>query len=101
MTHNNINNLKANTEMNTNSDLNTAAAPVIRASRRPSTFLKVGTFILSLTALCLSYQAANEAVALYGVLDKVQDTLATEQFVKAQMTAGTRISETNPSVAGL
>ena len=92
----NIKNMKTNIETNTNSDLN--ATPT--APGRAAASLKAVVVILSLTALCLSYRAANEAVALYGVLDKVQATLANEQTVQAHAT-GTQISETKSSVAGL
>ena len=100
-THNNINNKKTNTEMNTNTDTNTTMTPTANTTSARRMGLKVGAVTLSLVALCLSYQAANEAVALYGVLDKVQDTLAAEQMIKAQAASVARISETNPSVAGL
>jgi hypothetical protein len=93
----NINNMKTNTETSTNSDLNIPPA----APRRAANSLKAVVVILSLTALCLSYRAANEAIDLYGVLDKVQTTLNNEQSVKAQATATVQISETKPSVAGL
>jgi len=87
--------MKTNIETNTNSNLNPTAP------RRAANSLKAVVVILSLTALCLSYQATNEAVALYGVLDNVQTTLANEQSVKAQTTAGVPISETKSSVAVL
>ena len=89
--------MKTNIETNTNSDLN--AMPT--APGRAAAALKAVVVILSLTALCLSYRAANEAVALYGVLDKVQATLANEQAVQAHVAAGTQISETKSSAAGL
>jgi hypothetical protein len=96
-----INDLKTNTEMNTNSGTNPAPTPMASAARRSATSLKLGAAILSLTALYLSYRAANEAVALYGELEAVQDTLAAAQFGKVQIADGTGISETKKSVAGL
>lgn len=95
--HNNINNMKTNTETNTPSDNH----PAPSAPRRPATGLKAAVVILSLAALCLSYRAASEAVALYGVLEKVHDTMDQEQLVRSHVTAGQRISETIPPVAGL
>lgn len=96
----NMNNMKTNTEMNINTDMNAASTPVPNISRRAKGF-KAVVVMLSLTALCLSYRAANEAVALYGVLEKVQATLASEQSALAQATARMQISETKHSVAGL
>jgi len=95
--HNNINNMNTNIETNTHSDNN----PAPSARRRPTLGLKVTVVALSLIALALSYRAATEAVALYGVLDKVQDTLAHEQTVKAQVAGRLRNFETIPPVAGL
>lgn len=95
--HNNINNMKTNIETNTHSDNN----PASPAPRRPATGLKAVVVILSIAALCLSYRAANEAVALYGVLEKVHDAMAQEQQLKSHVTADQRISETIPPLAGL
>lgn len=94
--HNNINHMKTNIETTIHSD---NAAPA--ASRPASTGLKAAVVILSLAALCLTYRAATEAVALYGVLEKVHDTMAEEQLVKSHVTASHRISETIPPLAGL
>ena len=89
--------MKTNIETNPNSDVAPAAQKLSLRGRG----LKAVLVILSLTALCLSYRAAREAVALYGVLEKVQATLANEQTVKAQATSPVQISETKPAVAGL
>ena len=93
----NTNNMKTNIETNMNTDINTAASKV----SRPAFALKIIVAVLSLTALCLSYRAANEAVALYGVLEQVQAALANEQNIKSQAAAREQISETKPSLAGL
>jgi hypothetical protein len=53
------------------------------------------------TALCLSYRAATEAVALYRVLDKVYTALSSEQSLQTQAAAHVQIFETTPAVAGL
>jgi len=95
----NMNNMKTNTEMNISTDINPAATQ--SPSARSAQGLKAVMVILSVVALCLSYRAANEAVALYGVLDNVQATLANEQSVQAQFAGGLQNSETKPSVAGL
>jgi hypothetical protein len=96
--NNNMNNMKTNIETNITTATNSMQTPGI--SRRGAG-LKAVVIILSVTALCLSYRAANEAVALYGVLDKVQATLANEQSMQAQAAAHVQISETKTSVAGL
>jgi len=95
-----MNNMKTNTEMNINAEINPLSLPAQNVTRRAKA-LKAVVVILSLTALCLAYRAANEAVALYGVLEKVQATLANEQSVQAQITVGGHISETKSSLAGL
>ena len=95
--NNSINYMTTNIDTNTNSDINaTSSTP-----RRQGNGLKAVVVILSLIALCLSYRAATEAAALYRVLDKVHDTLAHEQQVKAQVVASPRISETISPLAGL
>jgi hypothetical protein len=95
----NKNNMKTNIETNTN--MNTDITTGTSNAARPAFALKVIVAILSLTALCLSYRAANEAVALYGVLEQVQAALANEQNIKSQASAGWQIYETKPSLAGL
>lgn len=96
----NMKNMKSNTEMNVISHNDAASAVAAGALRRAKT-LKVTVVILSLTALGLSYRAASEAMALYGVLEKVQATLAQEQIIKAQVASSLQISETKHSIAGL
>ncbi len=100
-----INNEKANTEMNTtaiNNDSNPSASqPARPVSRRVVTGLKVGTVMLSLIALGLSYRAANQAVALYGVLNEVQTALANEHEMKFQYATSRQIAETKTATAGL
>jgi hypothetical protein len=91
-----MDNMKTNIETTTTTDNN----PMHTSSNsRKRTGLKAVLVILSLTALCLSYQAANEAVALYGLLEKVQTALADEQSLRT--TAQMQNSETKPLVAGL
>ena len=97
----NNNNMKTNTEVSTNSETTIAPAQPGRGERRAAGGLKVLVTILSLTALALSYRAANEAVALYGILDKIQAALANEQSMKGQAAANRQISETKPAIAGL
>ena len=89
--------MKTNIETSTHSDNN----PAPSAPRRPATGLKAVVVILSIAALCLSYRAASEAVALYGLLEKVHDTMAQEQLMKSHVTAYQPISETIPPLAGL
>jgi len=93
-----MNNMKTNTEMNINAEINPASTQTPNARRGKG--LKGVVVALSLVALCLSYRAATEAMALYGVLEKVQATLAQEQSVKAQVATGQQISETKHAVAG-
>ncbi|MFO1512184.1 MAG: hypothetical protein U1F83_04600 [Verrucomicrobiota bacterium] len=93
--------MKPNTERDLNSEANTTSTPTHVLPRRPATVLKIATVMLSLAALGLSYQAANQAIALYGVLDKLQDALAQEQLIKAHTTEAARNSETISPVAGL
>lgn len=95
------NTMKTNTEVSTSSETTTALAQPGRGGRRTAGGLKVLVTILSLTALALAYRAADEAVALYGVLDKIQASLAFEQSMKEQAAANRQISETNPAIAGL
>ena len=95
-----MNTMKMNTEMNNKAEINPAPVQTPDVNHRANV-LKATVIILSLTALCLSYRAASEAVALYGVLEKVQATLAQEQSIKAQVASGLQISETKHSVAGL
>ena len=90
--------MKTNTETNMTTESNSLPAPGVD---RRGKGLKVAVIILSLTALCLSYRAASEAVALYGVLEKVQASFAAEQSIKAQATMHVQISETKSPVAGL
>ena len=91
--------MKINTEMNTNADNNSVLTQ--GPNLRRAAGLKVVMVALSLLALGLSYRAATEAVALYGVLEKVQATLANEQIAEAQFTARAQLSETKHSIAGL
>jgi hypothetical protein len=91
--------MKTDTEMNINAELNPVSTPMPITRRGKG--LKALVVALSLLALGLSYRAATEAVALYGVLEKVQAALANEQRAQAQSTAGIQISETKPPVAGL
>ena len=96
----NMNTMKMNTEMNNNAEINQASTQMPGVNRSVKA-LKATVIILSLTALCLSYRAASEAMALYGVLEKVQATLAQEQSIKAQVASSRQISETKPALAGL
>lgn len=98
-----INNTKMNSDMTT-TEPTTAPAQTLPAPRRPRPVLKMATVMLSLVALCLSYRAAGEAIALYGVLEKVQDALAHEQMVKSQaapVVPRAEIAETKSGTAGL
>ncbi|HEX5220841.1 MAG TPA: hypothetical protein VFZ59_14830 [Verrucomicrobiae bacterium] len=88
-----------NTEMNFNADLNPVSAQTPKP--RDGKVLKSLVVALSMLALGLSYRAAAEAVALYGVLEKVQAALAAEQGAWAQSAEPIQISETKPSVSGL
>ena len=87
--------MKTNTEMSINAESSTP-----KPNPRHGKGLKALVVALSLLALCLSYRAATEAVALYGVLEKVHAAFANEPSAQAQ-SAETQISETKPSVAGL
>lgn len=90
--------MKTKTETNINAENNPASTQAPNARRKG---LKAVVVALSLVALCLSYRAATEAVALYGVLEKVQAALAQEQGIKAQIASDLQIVETKHSVAGL
>jgi hypothetical protein len=94
-----MNNMKMTTEMNNNAEINSATQTP--GPNRSAKALKAMVIMLSLTALCLSYRAASEAMALYGVLENVQATLAQEQSIQAQAASGRQISETKHALAGL
>jgi hypothetical protein len=95
----NTNNMKTNTEMNINAQPNPISTPTPNTRRGKG--LKALVVALSMLALGLSYRAATEAVALYGVLEKVHATWATEQGAQAQPNERIQISETKPAVSGL
>lgn len=89
--------MKTNIETNLTTGSRSLQTPISAGGKG----LKVALIVLSVTALCLAYRAANEAAALYGVLEKVQAALATEQIIKTHATTHVQISETKPVVAGL
>jgi len=99
--NNQVNPMKTSTEMQIDTESHESSTQSNPAARRPGAILKVSTVMLSLAALCLSYQAANEAVALYGMLAQAQDALAHEQLVRSQVADSAAIAETIPPVAGL
>jgi len=99
--NNQVNLMKTDTAMNTDTESHATSTHSNPAARHPRAVMKVATVVLALTALCLSYQAANEAVALYGMLAQAQDALAHEQVIRSQAADTALISETIAPVAGL
>lgn len=100
-THTTVNDhtMKTKLENQQSPDDNSHAKPAVTPSKGRT--LKAAAIALAVLALGLSYRAATEAVTVYAMLEKVQDTLAQEQVIRAAAPHVYQNSETITPVAGL
>jgi len=90
--------MKTELETNMNADTHSRASSTPR--RRAGQALKAAVMALSVVAFGLSYQAASEAVAVYGILEQAQDALAQPPLTRPAAEHGALNLETITPVAG-